>query len=297
MHRRKLTKVKILAALLLLPAQTASAVEISAGVSPERLRQTRGKREQAAQYARARQISASTWQKCIGRAVSDLHQHGAGGYSTHDDAHDALSRAFEWDTRLQQPIFHTESARPSFCSGAVYAVIISALLHWDRENTPHRISPEAWQALLPHRAPDGVGAWGQANANGPGLAVLVHRLGAGINFTDWAKARPGDILKMWWTDAVGATERGHLVIFVKDLGDEIVTWSSHQGGKDSAGGFGFKRFRKKDAIHVLFTRIINPRAFNNAPKLGTDEWLASLLQRTVTWKECLLRTGILTTRQ
>lgn len=272
----------------------AGAVEISTGVSPRRLEQTRKDKEKSAMRAQAGQRETALWWRCIGRAVNEINKHGPGGYSTADAAHEALFRAFEWNERLRQVSFHPAGARPSYCSGAVYAALLSALAYWDAGNNPRRISPEAWQALLPTRVADGVGPWGHANANGPGLAVLVHRLGAGVSFTDWAKARPGDFLKIWWTDQVGGAERGHLVIFVKDLGDSIRTWSSHQAGNGSAGGFGFKDFRKKDAAHVLFTRITNPAAFNKAPRLGTDPWLSALLKQAATWQDCLHRAGVAT---
>jgi len=281
----------ILAAAAVL-APPGGAVGISAGVSPRRLEQTRGMREKTDLRTQAQWRESAIWWRCIGRAVNEISKYGPGGYSTSDDAHDALGQAFEWNKRLQIPHFRAASARPSFCSGAVYAAMISALAYWDAGNTPRRIRPEAWQALLPHRVADGVGAWGHANANGPGLAVLVHRLGAGVNFTDWSKARPGDLLKLWWTDQIGGSERGHLVIFVKDLGDEVLTWSSHQASREYPGGFGFKNFRKSDAAHALFTRITNPAAFNKAPLLGTNEWLSSLLHRSVSWEECLRRSGV-----
>lgn len=268
------------------------AVEISAGASPRRLEMTRGERERTALRTQAGQRESAVWRSCIGRAVNEISKYGPGGYSTSDKAHDALGQAFEWNERLQMPHFRAASARPSFCSGAVYAALLSALAYWDAGNTPRRIRPKAWQALLPHRVADGVGAWGHANANGPGLAVLVHRLGAGVNFTDWSKARPGDLLKLWWTDQIGGSERGHLVIFVKDLGDEVRTWSSHQAGQEYPGGFGFKTFRKSDVAHVLFTHITNPAAFNKAPLLGANEWLNSLLHRSVSWEECLRRSGV-----
>lgn len=280
----------ILAAAML--ASQGGAVEISTGVSLRRLEQTRGKRGKTALRTQAKQRESAIWLRCIGRAVNEIGKYGPGGYSTSDDAHEALGQAFVWDERLQIPRFRAAGARPSFCSGAVYAAMLTALAYWDAGNTPRRIRPAAWQALLPHRVADGEGAWGHANANGPGLAVLVHRLGAGVNFTDWSKARPGDLLKLWWTDQIGGSERGHLVIFVKDLGDDVRTWSSHQAGQEHPGGFGFKTFRKSNVAHVLFTRITNPAAFNKAPLLGTDEWLKSLLHRSVSWGECLRRSGV-----
>ncbi len=185
--------------------------------------------------------------------------------------------------------FNPSGARPSFCSGAVYAAVLSALIRWDAAQPRRCISPEAWQALAPGRVPDGVGAWGYANANGPGFALLVHRLGAGVSFTDWAKARPSDIVKIWWNDALGGEERGHLAILVKDEGESVRIWSSNQPTGGAADGFGFKTYPKSAIRRVLFTRITAPAAFNRAPALGEDAWLRSLMKSCTTWEECARR--------
>jgi hypothetical protein len=62
--------------------------------------------------------------------------------------------------------------------------------------------------------PDGESLWGRWNANGPGTARLFYELGLGRNFTSFSAARPGDFLKIFWTDAVGKNENGHSVIFL-----------------------------------------------------------------------------------
>lgn len=240
----------------------------------------------------ARQQVYGGWRLALEEAIVEIHKRGAGGYSTQDAAHDALAAAFVWNERLRQPVFNAGGARPSFCSGAVYAAVLSGLIRWDARNGRRMISKEAWQALLPQRVADGVGAWGCANANGPGFAVLVHRLGAGVSFTDWEKARPADVMKIWWTDKIGRSERGHLVILVRDEGERVRVWSSNMAGDGAPGGFGFKVFYKKDMARVVFTRITNPAAFNHAPRIGVDEWLGALLERDVSWEECKKRCGI-----
>lgn len=267
----------------------------AAGAKPEQLEKAlelKRKQTAATQAAQdAKRKAVGNWWRCLGRSISTIQKYGPGGYSTTDAAHDALRDAFAWDAAQNRMVFHAEGARPSFCSGAVYAAMLYALAQWDSANEPRKISPAAWQALLPRRVADGEGAWGQANANGPGLAVLVHRLGAGVSFTDASLARPGDFMKIWWNDKVGASERGHLVILVKDMGDSVRVWSSNQATADSPGGFGFRTFSKSSIKRVLYTRITNPAAFNNAPKAGTDEWLMSLLKQDVGWEECLRRAG------
>ncbi len=271
--------------LALLLANGAAAATLH-GASPRQLRQQQMERRQQA----ARQ--AADWGHALQRAIGDIHRQGPGGYSTADAAHDALHSAFSWNERAQRLMFNPAGARPSFCSGAVYAALLSALIHWDAAQPRRRISTEAWKALAPQRVPDGVSAWGWANANGPGFALLVHRLGAGVSFTDWSLARPADVVKIWWNDAVGAGERGHLAFLVKDEGESVLIWSSNQAGGGVAGGFGLKSYPRSAIRRVLFTRITTPEAFSKAPSIGEEPWLMQLTQRNVSWEECLRRLGI-----
>lgn len=259
------------------------------GSSPRRLQQNSSARTKQGLVARQQ---AGAWWKALEQAITEIHRHGPGGYSTSRAAHDALTRAFSWDGKAGRLTFNPAGARPSFCSGAVYAALLSALARWDAPHAAPHISPEAWQALLPAHVRDGVGAWGYANANGPGFAVLVHRLGAGYSFTDWEKARPADIMKIWWNDKIGAGERGHLVILVRHDGDTVRVWSSNAPTDGAANGFGFKTFNKASIRRVLFTRITHPAAFNNARKLPDDPWLGELMNRNVSWDECAARCGL-----
>lgn len=122
--------------------------------------------------------------------------------------------------------------------------------------------------------------------------MLVHRLGAGINFTEWEKARPGDIMKIWWNDAIGAAERGHLVILVKDEGNSVRVWSSNQARDGLAGGYGLRSIPKTAIRRILFTRITTPSAFNKAPLLKDDIWLTELMAHSVRWEDCATRCGL-----
>lgn len=232
------------------------------------------------------------WWKALQAAILDIQKYGAGDYSTSDRAKEALVSSFHWDERLKRPRFVAQEARPSFCSSAVYVAVLSALMKWEEANGRRAISPEAWRALLPQLVKDGIGPWGYANANGPGFAMLVHRLGAGVNFTEWEKAKPSDIMKIWWNDAIGATERGHLVILVQDKGDSVRVWSSNQARDGMAGGYGLRDIPKSAIRRVLFTRITNPAAFNNAPRLKDDPWLTELMTRSVRWEDCAPRCGL-----
>lgn len=237
------------------------------------------------------------WWKAMQRAIIDIQADGAGGYSTSDQAKAALVESFQWNDRLKRPIFSPQVARPSFCSGAVYVALLSAILRWEEQNRRRVISAEAWQALMPRMVADGVGPWGYANSNGPGFALLVHRLGAGVNFTDWKLARPADVMKIWWTDEIGGRERGHLVVLVKDEGDTVQVWSSHTARNGLAGGYGVRHVPKKDIRRVMFSRITNPAAFNKAHRLPDEPWLTRQLSSPVTWEECCRRCGVRTSAQ
>lgn len=245
--------------------------------------------------SRQRNLSAQLsypWWKCMREGIMSLQRYGHGSYSTSDEAKQALVDSFQWDSRSKRPRFNPLVARPSFCSSAVWVATLSALMQWEDKNRQRAISPQAWQALMPRLVKDGEGAWGYANSNGPGFALLIHKLGAGTNFTDWRYARPSDVMKIWWNEHIGARERGHLVILVKDEGDSVCVWSSHQPRSGEAGGYGLRRFPKSAIRRVLFSRITRPAAFNRAARLPDEPWLTELMHRDATWEECVKRCGI-----
>lgn len=225
-------------------------------------------------------------------AIMSIQRHGAGNYSTSDKAKQALVSSFRWDNRYNRPKFNALEARPSFCSSAVWVATLASLLHWEEQNRRRVISAAAWKALLPHLEKDGIGPWGYANANGPGFALLVNKLGAGINFTNWEHARPSDVLKIWWNDHIGGRERGHIVILVKDEGDCACVWSSHVARDGQPAGYGIRRIPKSAMKRVLFSRITHPEAFNRAAHLPNDAWLTSLMTQDTSWEECVRRCGI-----
>ena len=164
-------------------------------------------------------------------------------------------------------------AKPSFCSGATYLVLLKGL----GSGSPSLI-PE-----IDHK--DGHGVFGRWNANGPGAAKLVADLGAGKNFTSWDAARPGDFLKIWWTDKIGGSERGHHVVYLGHDANSVRFWSSNQ-----PGGYGTKSVPRSDCKRVLFTRITNPEKFSAVRKLpATDPWLARMLREDFTWAEVVAK--------
>lgn len=234
-------------------------------------------------------MQSKTWEMCMEEARAKLGK--GGGYACTGKALDNFIRAFSWDERKSRQL-QPGKARPSFCSSAVYGALLLALELWDSGRGENSLNDKTWQALAPKKVPDGNGAWGCANANGPGLAVLVHKLGAGHSFTEWEKAQSGDIMKLWWTEAIGARERGHLTIYLSQTEDSLTFWSSNQSNPEGTPGYGIKTVPKTTVKHVLFTRITRPEAFTNAPSVGTDPWLGSLLKKTVTMEEMLRRCGL-----
>ncbi len=184
--------------------------------------------------------------------------------------------------------FRPKAAEPSYCSGATYLVFLKAiqalrasrklalpapavdsLLIRDQPNRPDRL-PTEWGPR------DGEGVWGRWNANGPGTARLFYELGLGRNFEDFAQARTGDFLKIFWTAEIGRRERGHSVIYLgraKRDGVEFVRfWSSNQ-----SGGFGAKEVPRTAIERAVFSRLEFPEALSKAAALPpVDEYLASL---------------------
>ncbi|MGB6223249.1 hypothetical protein [Haloferula sp.] len=190
-----------------------------------------------------------------------------GGYDGSDATKNLLQGACDMTGSEFQ--LDAERAKPSFCSGATYLVLLEAL-------------GRGSEALLPKLdQQDGDGVFGRWNSNGPGSAKLVADLGAGRNFTSWDEAEPGDFLKIWWTDQIGGRERGHLVVYLGHDGEHVRFWSSNQ-----PGGYGTKSVPRRDCERVLFTRVTQPEKFANANQLpAVDPWLARMLREDFTWGE------------
>ena len=199
------------------------------------------------------------WQQTMLDAIKTFPDRG--GYYTggrHNDTFgrttlEGLHEAFSMGAQDERPEFDPYQARPSFCSSATYAVLIKALLLWD---TRGAIKREAWVNMKPYVGikddlnpegigqDDGVGFWGRANANGPGLGVLVAELGAGYNITAfrgaksqrnketpterymtdeewcaqdvWQRAQPGDLMKIFWNRNESRGKDGGAIIGCND---------------------------------------------------------------------------------
>lgn len=192
-----------------------------------------------------------------------------GGYDGSDATKNLLHGACDLtDGKIRVNARH---ARPSFCSGATYLVLLEAL-----GNGSEALLPE-----IDHQ--DGHGVFGRWNSNGPGAAKLVADLAAGRNFTSWDEAQPGDFLKIWWTEKIGGRERGHLVVYLGHDAKSVRFWSSNQ-----PGGYGAKSAPRSDCQRVLFTRITRPERFAAANSLpAVDPWLSRMLREDFSWDEVL----------
>ncbi|MDX2082309.1 MAG: hypothetical protein SFU53_16110 [Terrimicrobiaceae bacterium] len=212
-----------------------------------------------------------------------------GGYATTRAAHDALQSSVRIESGGVR--IRPELSVPSYCSGATYLVFLKAVGELQRRGQI-RLSRETWEALRPQRLADGHGVWGRWNANGPGTARLVHELEMGRSFTSFEEARPGDFLKIFWTDAVGKKERGHLVVY---LGTETIDGVEHVRfwSSNKPAGFGQKSVPRTEVARALFTRIEAPERLERAAGLPkSDSYLAGLLQNESSFAEALRLSGV-----
>lgn len=212
-----------------------------------------------------------------------------GGYATTTGAHDALSSAARFEPSGLR--IRAESAMPSYCSGATYLVFLKSLGELQRRGHLH-IDRATWAALLPAKVADGVGVWGRWNANGPGTPRLFHELGLGPNFSEISRAKPGDFLKIFWTDEVGRDERGHSVVFLglesRDGTEYVRFWSSNK-----PGGYGEKSVARSKIARTIFSRLESPARIAAVTTLADrDPYLASLLTKRSSFSEAARLSGI-----
>ena len=212
-----------------------------------------------------------------------------GGYAVTKEALSALGAA----TRItgDSIAITVASATPSFCSGATYLVFLKTL---QSAESRRQIPPlgKIWINLVPNPTQDGVGIWGRWNANGPGASRLFNELKLGRNFCSYEEARPGDFLKIFWTDAVGKKERGHLVIYlgkeIRDGEEHVRFWSSNK-----PSGYGTKSVPRSKIARAIFSRLESPENISNVLSLPKkDGYLASLLSSESSFAEALEKSGV-----
>ncbi len=179
-------------------------------------------------------------------------------------------------------------ARKTYCSGATYLVFARAI---QSLLPPSAFAGGLADALAIRGQPDGIGVWGRWNANGPGTACLFHELGLGQNFTSFEAARPGDFMKIFWTDAVGRREHGHSVIYMgteQQNGVEMIRfWSSNK-----PGGYGEKSVPRTRIAGAIFSRLEIPGNIERVSSLSArNRYLSGLLATDSSFGEALGESG------
>ncbi|MFL6582890.1 MAG: hypothetical protein ACJ8KU_00070 [Chthoniobacterales bacterium] len=180
---------------------------------------------------------------------------------------------------------------PSFCSGATYLVFIKAIEAL-RERGALQLDVATLNHLVIRDQHDGEGIWGRWNANGPGTARLFYELGLGRNFTDFAKAQPGDFMKIFWNRNVGQRESGHSVIFLGTVtrpdGEYVRFWSSNL-----PAGYGEKEVPRAKIAAAIFSRLTDPANLSRIQTVPeTDDYLGSLLRKNSSFAEATRKCGI-----
>ena len=180
---------------------------------------------------------------------------------------------------------------PSFCSGATYLVFIKTI-ETLRAQGELQLDFATLEQLIIRDQRDGEGIWGRWNANGPGTARLFHELGLGRNFDNFNEARPGDFMKIFWSQEVGRSEHGHSTIFLgmeNRLGVEHIRfWSSN-----IPSGYGEKSVPRNKIAYAIFSRLETPTnlsRIHDAPVV--DAYLASLLRTRSSFAEATQKCGL-----
>ena len=212
-----------------------------------------------------------------------------GGYAATTRAHEALAAAARIDAENVR--IQASKAVPSYCSGATYLVFLKTLGELQHHGLL-QINHAQWAALLPLKLADGEGVWGRWNANGPGTPRLFFELGLGNNFISFEDARPGDFLKIFWTDAVGRNEHGHSVVFLgletKDGVEYVRFWSSNK-----PDGYGEKSVPRSKVARAIFSRLEKPQNISRLSLIPSrDPYLAGLLSRNSSFAEARRMSGI-----
>ena len=224
--------------------------------------------------------------------LESLHQMpSGGGYSTSSMANRQLRNAVS--TEDSKLLVNQTEATPSYCSEATYLVLLKTLSTLKSQGVL-TLTPQTLAALKPNGQPDGTGIWGRWNANGPGTARLFYELGLGPNFTDLSRAIPGDFLKIFWNDGIGATEHGHSVIFLRQdsTARTLTFWSSNLPQNNIPGGYGEKTVPLSRIHRMLFSRLEHPENINR-PLPHSDSYLSSMEHRSSTPAEMAEKCGIL----
>lgn len=243
-----------------------------------------------AQNANIQINPSAPWNTCVLRAIELMPE--GGGYATNLAALDGLSKAVQINKNVLE--VDAKSATPSFCSGATYLVFTKVIEQLSKQHII-RFSDDEPQRMKVNRQADGVGVWGRWNANGPGVAILFHETGLGLNFESFDEALPGDFMKIFWTDQIGAKEFGHVVVYLGKRTDANGTtvvkfWSSNQ-----PGGYSAKEVPMSKIHWAIFSRMLKPTQISALPVLASiDQTSQKMLKRSFTQAEVRILVGMTT---
>jgi hypothetical protein len=164
---------------------------------------------------------------------------------------------------------------PSHCTSAAYA-LYSRLVATLHNGGRIRLSPAQLGSLeVKRRMPDGTarvdgqGPYAIFNGNGAGVAAFLEHTGTGFSFRDdkLSYARPGDFLKLFWNENVGASEQGHQAVFTGSRvvagRDMICFWGSQrQKRKKRSGGTEALYFAAAadGEVHDGYGEVCRPRS-------------------------------------
>jgi hypothetical protein len=184
-----------------------------------------------------------------------------------------------------------DAASPSYCSGATYLVFMKTIEAL-RARGALALNYETLDQLMIRGQRDGEGIWGRWNANGPGTARLFFELGIGRNFDDFAQAKPGDFMKIFWSPEVGRAEHGHSVIYLgteKKIGlDYVRFWSSN-----IPFGYGERSVPRTRIVHAIFSRLYAPANLAKIEETpAVDRYLASLERVRSSYAEAKEKCGM-----
>jgi hypothetical protein len=212
-----------------------------------------------------------------------------GSYRANVASLTSLRRAIQsTNSRL---VIDPAQATPSFCSGATYLAFLSVLIQLNRDGRLPLDENVLAALLVQEHQADGAGIWGRWNANGPGTARLFHEADLGRNFTSFEEARPGDFMKVWWNDEIGARESGHSVVYIGTAtradGEYVEYWSSNM-----PNGFGYNAVPRQRIHRQLFSRFEHPENVARLASLpARDKYLGDMLKRPSPPDEMLRMVG------
>jgi hypothetical protein len=136
---------------------------------------------------------------------------------------------------------------PSHCTSATYALFARLVAVLQNDGRIDLTAEQVRMLEVNRRSPDGSqlvdgqDPYWIFNSNGAGVAALFKHTGIGTSFRDdkLAYARPGDFLKLFWNENVGASEKGHQVVYLgeRDVGgrDMVCFWGSQRQNTKKRG--------------------------------------------------------------